>query len=109
MAWTPYMVSTYCLCAPADFESKDYPYITRTENDQPQYTIEEKTYMINEQIDESEGFDIDYTFFQCLFKYRPVILNGDDFVEEPKTYGDLLRKLSQKSLECYNEEEGTKY
>ncbi|ESQ29519.1 hypothetical protein EUTSA_v10023805mg, partial [Eutrema salsugineum] len=88
---TPYMASAYVLCAPDDFEREDHPYITRSEKDEPHYTVEEEISMINKQIEESEGFDIDYTLFRCIFNYR------------------LRLRLSQNSLEYYNKEERTHY
>ncbi|CAA7047406.1 unnamed protein product [Microthlaspi erraticum] len=89
----PYLASAYYLGTPDDFERENYPYITRTEKDEPQYTIEQE---ISIQTNKSK-------------KASPVDLNGHSFVKEPETSGDLLGRLSRKSLEGYNEEENTKY
>ncbi|EFH64433.1 hypothetical protein ARALYDRAFT_338391 [Arabidopsis lyrata subsp. lyrata] len=80
----------HLMCKPNEFEREDHPYITRTEKDEPQYTIEQELYMMEEQIEESEGFDIDFTLFRCLFNYYPVDLNANRFVEEQKPLGIYL-------------------
>ncbi|XP_010513319.1 PREDICTED: uncharacterized protein LOC104789293 [Camelina sativa] len=82
------------------------PYIRRGENEEANLSPEEEERIIKEQVIESEGFDIDFKQFRCLFNYRP--LNFDDnneYVMEPETTRELMYRLSPESLERYNERE----
>ncbi|EFH62686.1 predicted protein [Arabidopsis lyrata subsp. lyrata] len=85
-------------------------YIRRGENEEPNLSPEEEEQLIKEQVFESDGFDIDFKQFRCLFNYLP--LNFDDnneYVMEPETTRELMERLSRKSLERYNERKDTKY
>jgi len=46
------------LCTPEDPECLKHHYITRTEKDEPQYTVDEEIAMMNEHITKSEVFEI---------------------------------------------------
>ncbi|VVA93894.1 unnamed protein product [Arabis nemorensis] len=79
-------------------------YLTRTEKDVPLRTTEQEIALMNGQILATEGFDIDYTQFRCLFNYHSVDFNAKEFVEEPETNLDLLNRLCHESLDDYNQE-----
>ncbi|CAL9237639.1 unnamed protein product, partial [Arabidopsis halleri] len=71
---------------------------------------EEEEQLIKEQVFESDGFDIDFKQFRCLFNYRP--LNFDDnneYVMESETTRELMDRLSRKSLERFNEGKDSLY
>ncbi|KAG7584784.1 Cystatin-related plant [Arabidopsis thaliana x Arabidopsis arenosa] len=107
--WTSWVEDAYLLCTPEDPECLKHHYITRTEKDEPQYTVEEEIAMMNEQIENSEGFDIDFSLFRCLFNYHLVDPDDIDFVEEPETNGDLMKRLSKESLNVFNKEDGMEF
>ncbi|CAA7022821.1 unnamed protein product [Microthlaspi erraticum] len=107
--WTWWVEDAYLLLTP---EEEDYiraKYITKNEEDEPKLTREQEIDLMNEQIDASEGFDIDFSLFRCLFNYHPLDFDDDDFAEPPETNGDLVKKLSEQSLDIYNQENRTGY
>ncbi|KFK26326.1 hypothetical protein AALP_AA8G233100 [Arabis alpina] len=55
------------------------------------------------------GFDIDFSYFRCVFNYHRAYLDSDEFVDKPETTGDLLKSLSLKSLDDYNHANETEY
>ncbi|CAA7022818.1 unnamed protein product [Microthlaspi erraticum] len=85
------------------------PYMTRTDEDEPHYTAEQELAYMQKQVNESDGFDIDYTLNRCVFNYHPAMLDSHMFVDKPKTTEDLLKRLSQKSLDDYNETNKTRF
>ncbi|CAA7022824.1 unnamed protein product [Microthlaspi erraticum] len=109
MDWTWWLEDAYFLYPPGDPECLKYHYITKTAEDEPKLTIEQETELMNEQIEESEGFDIDFSMFRSLFNYHLVDPDDHDFLDEPETDGDLMKKLSQESIKRYNEESETRF
>ncbi|XP_023643222.1 uncharacterized protein LOC111831899 [Capsella rubella] len=107
--WTWWVEDAFLLHTPDEPDWLRPKYHTRTEKDEPQYTVDEEIAMMNEQIEASEGFDIDFSKFRCLFNYHPVDFNDKGFVEEPETNADLFKRVSQKSLDNYNKENNTEY
>ncbi|EFH64231.1 hypothetical protein ARALYDRAFT_893148 [Arabidopsis lyrata subsp. lyrata] len=80
------------------------------EEDEPKYSPEEELALLDKQILASDGFDIDYTQFRCVFNYHLAYLDSDEFAEEPtETTRDLLERLSRKALDDYNQESRTKF
>ncbi|CAA0310447.1 Cystatin-related plant [Arabidopsis thaliana x Arabidopsis arenosa] len=107
--WNAWLEDAYLLCTPEDPECLKHHYITRTEKDEPQYTVDEEIALMNEQITKSEGFDIDFSLFRCLFNYHLVDPDDYDFLddESEETNGDFMKRFSQESLKRYNDECGT--
>ncbi|XP_010469708.1 PREDICTED: uncharacterized protein LOC104749724 [Camelina sativa] len=109
--WTIMEIPAYLKYVPGTEPEDVYiPYIRRGENEEPNLSPKEEERIIKEQVIESEGFDIDFKQFRCLFNYRP--LNFDDnneYVMEPETTRELMNRLSRESLERYNEKKDTKY
>ncbi|KAG7569514.1 Cystatin-related plant [Arabidopsis thaliana x Arabidopsis arenosa] len=86
-----------------------YPFIRRRE-DEERISPEEEYLLMKKQVEESKGFDIDFTKFRCLFNYTPVDLDLENqFVFEPETTRGLLNRLSQTSLEKFNEKYTSNY
>ena len=57
------------------------------------------------RVTHSQGFDIDFDHFRCVFNYHRAYLDDGefgDFGDEPETTEDFLKRLSHKSLEDYN-------
>ncbi|XP_010473553.1 PREDICTED: uncharacterized protein LOC104752988 [Camelina sativa] len=107
--WTWWLEDAYLLFTPDDPDWLRPYYITRTEEEEPRLTPDQETDLMNEQIEASEGFDIDFTKFRCLFNYHPVDFDDDEFVEEPETNLDLLKRLAQRSIDNYNQQHETEY
>ncbi|XP_010473552.1 PREDICTED: uncharacterized protein LOC104752987 [Camelina sativa] len=107
--WTSWVEDAYLLCTPEDPECLNHHYITRTEKDEPHYSVDEEIDMMNAQIEASEGFDIDFSKFRCLFNYHLVDPDDYDFlVDQQETNGEFMKRLSQESLQRYNNESCTK-
>ncbi|VVA93618.1 unnamed protein product [Arabis nemorensis] len=86
------------------------PFIRRGEGKPPHLTSEDEERLINEQIRKSQGFDIEFEIFRCMFNYQP--LNFDDnnqFFTGEETTRQLLERLTRESLEGFNKQKGTKY
>ncbi|KFK40524.1 hypothetical protein AALP_AA2G006800 [Arabis alpina] len=107
-----------CMDEPAYFRYDDgyephemyLPYIRRGKGEEPHYTPEDEERIINQQIRASQGFDIDFKMFRCIFNYQP--LNFDDnnqFFTGTETTRELVERLTRESLEGFNEKKGTKY
>ncbi|CAH2048117.1 unnamed protein product [Thlaspi arvense] len=116
MGWTWFVEDAFLVHSPD--EKKPWirpPYITKTEKDEPWLTTDEEIDLMNEEINKSLGFDIDYSLFRCLFNYHPVELEENEFVGldrkfvEEKSNEELLTRLTRKSLEIYNQENKTEY
>ncbi|XP_013627107.1 PREDICTED: uncharacterized protein LOC106333173 isoform X3 [Brassica oleracea var. oleracea] len=63
---------------------------------------------MREQVNQSDGFDIDFDYYRCVFNYHRAYLDDIEFGEfgnEPETTGDFLTRLAQKSLEDHNVKE----
>ncbi|ESQ29055.1 hypothetical protein EUTSA_v10023855mg, partial [Eutrema salsugineum] len=107
--WKSWLEDAFLLCTPDDPECLKYHYMTKTEKDEPQLTVEQEIAEMNKQIYESEGFDIDYSMFRCLFNYHLVDPDDHDFLKEPENDGDLMKRVSQESLKRYNQEKETAF
>ncbi|CAE5962327.1 unnamed protein product [Arabidopsis arenosa] len=81
--------------------------IRRGEDDGPHLTPEEEEHLMQKQVMETEGFDIDFKQFRCIFNYIPIDLDDNDLTMEPETTRELMDRLSRESLERYNEREFT--
>ncbi|CAA7022825.1 unnamed protein product [Microthlaspi erraticum] len=70
----------------------------------PYLTLEEELRLINKQVEDSEGFDINFKEFRDIYNYQPVDFDDKEYVMPPETHGELMDRLSRDSLERYNEE-----
>ncbi|VVA93893.1 unnamed protein product [Arabis nemorensis] len=108
--WEWWLEDAYLVHSPDEPEPWFKPkYLKQTEEDEPLLTTEQEIALMNEQVQSTEGFDIDFGMFRCLFSYHPVDFNAKEFVEEPETNVDLLNRLCHKSLDDYNQENNTEY
>ncbi|CAA7022820.1 unnamed protein product [Microthlaspi erraticum] len=108
--WSWWVEDAFLVHSPDEPEPWFKPwYITKTEDDEPKLTTEQEIDLMNEQINVSKGFDIDYKLFRCLFNYHPVVLDDYQFVEPPETNVDLLNRLCEKSIDDYNQENKTEF
>ncbi|VVA93622.1 unnamed protein product [Arabis nemorensis] len=107
--WTSWLEPACLLWQPGGRGYVRPPYMTRTDDDKPQYTPDQELAIMAEQVNSSDGFEIDFSFFRCVFNYHPVILNIQQFVDEPETDEDLLNRLSQGSLDGYNQTNKTEF
>ncbi|KFK40540.1 hypothetical protein AALP_AA2G009000 [Arabis alpina] len=106
--WREWLEPAYLL---RKYNEKRYqrpPYMTRAVDDD-EFTPEEECAMIDEQVNKSDGFDIDFSLFRCVFNYHSAILDSHQFVDEPETTEDLLNRLSRGSLDKHNKDNGTKF
>ncbi|CAH8256019.1 unnamed protein product [Arabidopsis lyrata] len=109
--WTKWLVPGFLLWKPEDpgYERPAYRDWTE-EEDEPKYSPKEELALLDKQILASDGFDIDYTHFRCVFNYHLAYLDSDEFAEEPtETTRDLLERLSRKALDDHNLEYGTEF
>ncbi|VVA93629.1 unnamed protein product [Arabis nemorensis] len=106
--WTSWLEPACLLWEPGCCGYVRPPYMTRAEDDD-KYTPDEELANMAQQVNKSDGFDIDFSNFRCVFNYHPVILNIQQFIDEPETDEDLLNRLSQGSLDGYNKENKTEF
>ncbi|XP_019085350.1 PREDICTED: uncharacterized protein LOC104714676 [Camelina sativa] len=87
------------------------PCIRRSEDEGPDQilTPDEELRLMTKQVTETQGFDMDFKQFHCIFNYLPLDFNENDFVMEPETSRELMDRLSRGALEGYNERENTRY
>ncbi|CAH8256009.1 unnamed protein product [Arabidopsis lyrata] len=83
--------------------------VGRGEDEGPDLTPDEELLLLTKQITETQGFDIDFKQFRCVFNYRPVDYDDTAFVVKPETPRELMDRLSRESLAGYNERENTRY
>ncbi|CAA7014870.1 unnamed protein product [Microthlaspi erraticum] len=83
------------------------PCIRRNEDEDPYLTPEEELRRMTEQVEESQGFDINFKEFRCIFNYLPVDFDDNGYVKPPETTRTLMDRLSRESLERYNQENDT--
>ncbi|XP_023644385.1 uncharacterized protein LOC111832211 isoform X1 [Capsella rubella] len=109
--WTSWLEPGYLLCKPEDpdYQKPAYSDWTEENDTPPKYSPEEELALLDEQIRASDGFDIDFTHFRCVFNYHLALLDSHEFVEKPETTRDLLERLSRSSLDDYNNEYGTEF
>ncbi|CAA7022829.1 unnamed protein product [Microthlaspi erraticum] len=75
----------------------------------PYLSLEEELRLINKQVEDSEGFDINFKEFRDIYNYQPVDFDDKEYVMPPETHGELMDRLSRDSLEIYNERKGTRF
>ncbi|XP_009112730.1 uncharacterized protein LOC103838070 isoform X1 [Brassica rapa] len=108
--WTTMDIKAYLLYEPGcEPRNMHIPCIRRGEDEGPYYTHEEEERLINKQVEESKGFDIDFKQFRYVFNYKPLDFDDDEMAIEPETTRELMDRLSRESLEKYNEKEATHY
>ncbi|KAJ0245061.1 hypothetical protein HA466_0185540 [Hirschfeldia incana] len=72
-------------------------------------TMDEEYHLMKKQVEETEGFDMDFSQFRYAFNYKPVDFDSNKLVMDGETVRELLDRLSRKSLEIYNKETKTSY
>ncbi|AEE34066.2 Cystatin/monellin superfamily protein [Arabidopsis thaliana] len=108
--WIKWLEPVFLLWKPEDpgYERPAYRDWTK-EEDEPKYSPEKELALLDKQILASDGFDIDFTHFRCVFNYHLAYLDSHEFVDEPETTRDLLERLSRKALDDYNQESRTQF
>ncbi|KAG7658261.1 Cystatin-related plant [Arabidopsis suecica] len=108
--WIKWLEPGYLLWKPEDpgYERPAYRDWTE-EEDEPKYSPEQELALLDKQILASDGFDIDFTHFRCVFNYHLAYLDSHEFVDEPETTRDLLERLSRKAHDDYNQESRTQF
>ncbi|KAG2297252.1 hypothetical protein Bca52824_043921 [Brassica carinata] len=76
----------------------------------PKYTPREEYDLINEQIRKSQGFDVDFSKFRCLFDFYPAFLVEENH-STMRTETDRLYfgRLAKEAIADYNTREGTSF
>ncbi|XP_010502213.1 PREDICTED: uncharacterized protein LOC104779547 [Camelina sativa] len=85
------------------------PCIRRGVDEEPHLTPDEELRLMTKQVAETQGFDMDFKQFRCIFNYLPLDFNDNDFVMEPETPRELMDRLSLGALAGYNDERNTRY
>ncbi|KAF3496854.1 hypothetical protein DY000_02057200 [Brassica cretica] len=107
-AWCWYLEDVFLLHTPDEPDWVRPNHVIENEKNKAlQLTPKQECDLINGQIQASEGFDVDWTKARCLYNYHPVEFDDDDFVEEPETNLYLLKRLCEKSIGHYNQENKT--
>uniref|UniRef100_A0A1J3JUY2 Uncharacterized protein n=2 Tax=Noccaea caerulescens TaxID=107243 RepID=A0A1J3JUY2_NOCCA len=75
----------------------------------PYHTLEEELGLIEKQVEDSEGFDINFEEFRDIYNYQPVDFDENIYVMPPETTRELIDRLSRDSLERYNQNKGTRF
>ncbi|CAH8256016.1 unnamed protein product [Arabidopsis lyrata] len=84
--------------------------MTRTEKDKPELTPEQELALMTKEVNASDGFDIDFSSFRCVFNYHPTVLHSDQFADDDsETTEDFLKMLAQEALDVYNGRHVTEY
>ncbi|KAJ4872043.1 hypothetical protein Rs2_46319 [Raphanus sativus] len=67
-------------------------------------TMDEEYRLMKKQVEETEGFDMDFSQFRYAFNYKPVDFDDNKLpiLDDGETIRELLDRLSRKSLELYN-------
>ncbi|KAF8100456.1 hypothetical protein N665_0224s0039 [Sinapis alba] len=78
-------------------------------NASPKYTDQEERDLINKQIRNSQGFDVDFSMFLCPFDFYPSILDERHSTLIKETDRRFFGRLAQESIADYNIREGTSY
>ncbi|KAL0843697.1 hypothetical protein Bca101_016943 [Brassica carinata] len=80
------------------------------DNTSPKYTPREEYDLINEQIRKSQGFDVDFSKFRCLFNFYPAFLVEENHSTlKRETDRQFLGRLAQEAIADYNTREGTSF
>ncbi|XP_019085679.1 PREDICTED: uncharacterized protein LOC109126510 [Camelina sativa] len=108
--WVKLLEPAYLLWKPTDSDYERPPYMTRTEKDKLELTPDQELALITKEVNDSDGFDIDFRPFSCVFNYHPAILHSCEFSDdETETCEDLLKRLAQGSLNDHNGKCGTNF
>ncbi|CAN6806711.1 unnamed protein product [Brassica oleracea] len=75
----------------------------------PKYTDQEERNLINKQIRKSQGFDVDFSKFRCLFDFYPSFLDECHSTLITETDRQFFGRLAQDSIADYNVREGTSF
>ncbi|KAG2333248.1 hypothetical protein Bca52824_004428 [Brassica carinata] len=78
-------------------------------NTSPMYTDQEERKLINKQIRKSQGFDVDFSKFRCLFNFYPSFLDENHSTLIRETDRQFFGRLAQESLADYNYRERTSF
>ncbi|CAA7062473.1 unnamed protein product [Microthlaspi erraticum] len=73
------------------------------------HTVRDEYALINEQIRNSQGFDVDFSKFRYLFDFFPAFLDETDVADAPETDGEFFGRLCKEAIEDYNKKEGTSF
>ncbi|XP_023643863.1 uncharacterized protein LOC111832017 [Capsella rubella] len=108
--WTSWLEPAYLLWKPGGRGYERPSYMTRTEEDEPKLTPEQELEIMTKEVNDSDGFDIDFSSFLCVFNYHPAIFDSDLFAdEESATTEDFLNRLAHEALDGHNAKHGTEY
>ncbi|VYS49851.1 unnamed protein product [Arabidopsis thaliana] len=109
-SWVAWLEPAYLLWKPGGRGYVRPSCMTRTEEDKPELTPEEELALMTKQVNASDGFNIDFSSFLCVFNYHPAILHSDQFADDEfDTTEDLLKSLAQEALDDHNGRHGTEY
>ncbi|OAP13051.1 hypothetical protein AXX17_AT1G56610 [Arabidopsis thaliana] len=109
-SWVAWLEPAFLLWKPGGRGYVRPSCMTRTEEDKPELTPEEELALMTKQVNASDGFDIDFSSFLCVFNYHPAILHSDQFADDEfDTTEDLLKSLAQEALHDHNGRHGTEY
>ncbi|KAF3507046.1 hypothetical protein F2Q69_00001108 [Brassica cretica] len=67
----------------------------------PKYTDQEERNLINKQIRKSQGFDVDFSKFRCLFDFYPSFLDECHSTVITETDRQFFGRLAQESVADY--------
>ncbi|XP_033144594.1 uncharacterized protein LOC103856786 isoform X3 [Brassica rapa] len=81
----------------------------KEDNTSPKYTDQEERNLINKQIRKSQGFDVDFSMFRCLFNFYPSSLDESHSTLIRETDRIFFGRLAQESIADYNINEGTSF
>ncbi|KAF8099895.1 hypothetical protein N665_0236s0055 [Sinapis alba] len=81
----------------------------KEDNASRKYTDQEEYDLINKQIRKSQGFDVDFSKFRCLFDFYPSFLDECHSTLIKETDRQFFGRLSQESIADYNIREGTSF
>ncbi|CAN7026741.1 unnamed protein product [Brassica oleracea var. botrytis] len=85
------------------------PCIRRREDQGPFLTPEEEERLFEEQVENNQGFDINFEEFSCVFNYVPVDFDENYYFKDTDTTRGVIDRLSRDSLGLYNERMGKGY
>ncbi|KAF3505653.1 hypothetical protein F2Q69_00010169, partial [Brassica cretica] len=102
--WNRWVEPAFLLWKPEDPDYERPVY----DPEKAKFTAQEELDRMREQVNQSDGFDIDFDYYRCVFNYHRAYLDDVEFGEfgnEPETTGDFLTRLAQKSLKDHNVKE----
>ncbi|KAH0913784.1 hypothetical protein HID58_028230, partial [Brassica napus] len=104
LGWNRWVEPAFLLWKPEDPDYERPVY----DPEKAKFTAQEELDRMREEVNQSDGFDIDFDYYRCVFNYHRAYLDDVEFGEfgnEPETTGDFLTRLAQKSLEDNNAKE----